>query len=52
MDLISLTNIWKYFLLPGIIDHHQPDSNFAESCVTSLVVHDADKYISHLKNEH
>jgi hypothetical protein len=38
-------------LLPGIIDHHQPDSNVAESCVTSLVVHDAEKYISHLKDQ-
>ena len=39
------------YLMPGIIDHHQPDLSVAESCVASLVVQDAEKYLSHLKDQ-
>lgn len=39
------------YLIPGIIDHHQPDLSVAESCVASLVVQDAETYLSHLKNQ-
>ena len=39
------------YLIPGIIDHHQPDLSVAESCVASLVVQDAEKYLSHLKDQ-
>jgi hypothetical protein len=38
-------------LMPGIVDHHQPDSDVKESCVTTLVVQDAEKYLGHLKNQ-
>jgi len=38
-------------LMPGVIDHHQPNPEVAESCVTSLVVQKAEEYIGHLKNE-
>ena len=37
-------------LMAGVIDHHQPIPEVAESCVTSIVVRDAEKYIGHLKN--
>lgn len=37
-------------LMTGVIDHHQPIPEVAESCVTSIVVRDAEKYIGHLKN--
>jgi hypothetical protein len=37
--------------MPGVIDHHQPNPEVAESCVTSLVVQKAEEYIGHLKNE-
>ena len=37
-------------LQPGIIDHHQPNSEVENLCVTSLVVIDHEKYLSHLKN--
>jgi hypothetical protein len=39
------------YLMPGIIDHHQPDLSVAESCVASLVVQDADRYLAHLKDQ-
>jgi len=36
-------------LEPGIIDHHQPDSIFIDSCVASIVANYPEKYLGHLK---
>ena len=39
-------------LIPGIVDHHQPNNpEVAESCVTSLIISKAEKYLGHLKNQ-
>lgn len=38
-------------LIPGVVDHHQPSPEVAESCVTSLIVERAPEFLGHLKQQ-
>ena len=38
-------------LEPGIIDHHQPNCGFENSCVATIVLNYPDRYLKHLRDQ-
>ena len=36
------------FLQPGIVDHHQPNSGYENSCVAAIIINEPEKYLGHL----
>jgi len=39
------------FLQPGIIDHHQPNCGYENTCVAAIVINEAEKFLGHLKGK-